>query len=98
MTPLAIAESGSGRGARRLSTHVLLPLLVCGLLLVGALTATATMLARAGARHELDARAATLQSLAQANLARSGRLGSAVAAARADGATVTLVPAHKPPP
>ena len=89
----------TGRGAqRRLSRHVLVPLLVGGLALVAGSTAGAAIGAREAAQKGLDARAEAVHVLAARSLARTGRLGDAVKAAQAAGASVSFEPADRPLP
>ncbi|MEA2411976.1 MAG: diguanylate cyclase [Thermoleophilaceae bacterium] len=73
----------SPRGsARRLSRHVLTPLVALGLLAVLAAAAAATVTARSAAIHTLDARAATIRDVGEASLRRTGNLGPAAIGAR----------------
>src|SRR5207244_3960558 len=82
----------------RLATHVLLPLIAGGLVLLTAVAGIATFVSRDTALHQLDARAGTYRAASEAALVRTGRLGPVAVAARGEGVGLALVPADKPLP
>jgi diguanylate cyclase (GGDEF)-like protein len=82
---------------RRLTSHVLRPAAILGLLLVLGAAAAITLSARRAAVDAVDARAATFHDLAQASVRRSGRIAqSTAAAARAQHVRLRLVGAERP--
>src|SRR4051812_10061205 len=88
----AIPARGGAR--RRLSRHVLTPLLLGGLALTAATSTGATLAARHAALRDLDGRAAQLHVLAARSLRGGNGVGAAaIAAARAQGGTVRATPA-----
>src|SRR4051812_20590169 len=71
----------STRGTpRRLSSHVLAPLLLLGILTVLGAAAATGVSARNAAIRTLDARAATSRTLSEASLRQSNRLGTTTTA------------------
>src|SRR4051794_28955312 len=94
------SSTESTRGTpRRLSTHVLAPLLLLGVLAVLAAAAATALSARNAATRTVDARAATFHNLSEASLRRSGSLGSTTAAAaRAEKVKLRTWTADKPLP
>ena len=71
------SPSGARRGTpRRLSSHVLLPLVTIGILAVAGGSAAFTISERSAAIRTVDARAATIRDLSEASIKRSGRLAS----------------------
>src|SRR5213080_1995657 len=71
------ATSGPRRGAnRRLSSHVLRPLVAAGLVVFAGSSAAVTLTERSAAIRALDTRAATIRDLSEASLKRSGRLAT----------------------
>jgi diguanylate cyclase (GGDEF)-like protein len=89
----------SKRGTpRRLSSHVLAPIVLLGLLAVLATAAATAVSARDAATHAIDARAATFRDLSEASLRRSGALGAVTAGARAEHVKLRVWVADKPLP
>src|SRR4051812_10412305 len=84
--------------SRRLSSHVLTPLVLLGVLAVLAAAAATAVSARNAAIHTIDARAATFRDLSEASLRRSGELGAASAGARAEAVKLRTWAADKPLP
>ena len=73
----AKSTPGPRRGStRRLSSHVLTPLVTVGLLAAVGGSAAVTVTERGAAIRALDARAATVRDLSAAPLKRTGRLAS----------------------
>src|SRR3954468_13416564 len=89
----------SKRGtSRRLSSHVLAPLVLLGVLAVLAAAVATAVSARNAAIRAVDARAATFRDLSEASLRRSGDLGPATAGARAENVKLRTWAADKPLP
>src|SRR3954465_3730044 len=84
--------------SRRLSSHVLTPLVLLGVLAVLAAAAATAVSARNAAIHTIDARAATFRDVSEASLRRSGNLGAATAGARAQRVKLRAWVAEKPLP
>src|SRR4051812_36623775 len=84
--------------SRRLSSHVLTPLVLLGVLAVLAAAAATAVSARNAAIRTIDARAATFRDLSEASLRRSGELGPATAGARAENVKLRTWAADKPLP
>src|SRR5437868_3166858 len=61
---------------RRLSRHVLAPLVAVGILALAGGSAAVTLSQRDAAVHAIDARATAIRDVAEASLARSGKLPS----------------------
>jgi diguanylate cyclase (GGDEF)-like protein len=92
-------STGIRRGApRRLSSHVLMPLVVLGAIAVSAASAAVTVGAHDAAVHAIDARAATFKNLSEASLRRTRGLGPLVAGARAEGVRLRLSASDRPLP
>ena len=86
------------RNPRRLSSHVLAPLVLLGVLAVLAAAAVTAIEARDAAIRTVDARAATFRDLSEASLRRSGHLGTVTAGARAEKVKLRAWTADKPLP
>src|SRR6476469_8353991 len=75
---LAKRTTGSRRGpSRRLSSHVLSPLVTLGIVAVAGGSAAVTLSERNAAIHSVDARAAAIRDISEASLKRTGRLATA---------------------
>jgi diguanylate cyclase (GGDEF)-like protein len=86
------------RAPRRLSSHVLAPLFLLGLLaMLGAAAATGIS-ARNAATRTVDARANTFRDLSEASLRRSGNLDAVKAGASAENVKLRAWTADKPLP
>src|SRR4051812_20549384 len=89
----------SRRGTpRRLSSHVLTPLFLLGLLAVLGAAAATGVSARNAAIRTVDARANTFRDLGEASLRRSGNLDAVAAGARAEKVKLRVWTADKPLP
>src|SRR4051812_7928002 len=84
--------------SRRLSSHVLTPLVLLGVLAVLAAAAATAVSARNAAIHTIAARAATFRDLSEASLRRSGSLGPTTAGARKENVKLRVWQADKPLP
>jgi diguanylate cyclase (GGDEF)-like protein len=84
--------------SRRLSSHVLAPLVLIGVLAVLAAAAAVTLAARNAAIHVVDARAATFRDLSEASLRRTGSLRVVAAGARAEGVKLRAWASDRPLP
>jgi diguanylate cyclase (GGDEF)-like protein len=98
MRPAKSPKEAQRRNPRRLSTHVLRPVVLVGLVAVGGATAAVTVAERDAAIHTVDARAATIRDLSEASLKRGGGLGSVSAGARPSGAKLRLSTPNRPLP
>jgi diguanylate cyclase (GGDEF)-like protein len=98
MRSTSSARGSLGGTSRRLSSHVLAPLLVIGLLAVIAAAAAVTLSQRNAAIRTVDARAAAIRDVSEAALRRTGQLGPAAAGARAEGVKLRVRAADKPLP
>src|SRR5437764_10980658 len=92
------AQASTGGSSRRLSSHVLGPLVVFGLLAVIAAAAAVTLTQRSAAIRTVDARAAAMRDVSAVALRHTGRLGPATAGARAGGVKLRVRPADNPLP
>src|SRR3954452_24282507 len=86
------------RMPRRLSSHVLAPLFLIGLLAVLGATAATGVAARNAAIRTVSARAATFRDLSEASLRRTGKLDAVTAGARAQKVKLRVWTADKPLP
>jgi diguanylate cyclase (GGDEF)-like protein len=93
--PTSVRRRGS---SRRLSSHVLGPLIAVGILALAGSSASVTVAQRGAAIATVDARAATLRDLSETWLKRTGRLGPVAASARAGGARLRLSSPVRPLP
>jgi diguanylate cyclase (GGDEF)-like protein len=95
VTSAAKNSTAGGRSSRRLARHVLMPVLVGGLLIVVAVAAIATGIARQAAFEALDARAEGVRTLA-GHAVRAGDSPARVAAlGRRAGAQVEVLAADE---
>src|SRR3954452_2922178 len=86
------------RMPRRLSSHVLAPLFLIGLLAVLGATAATGVAARNAAIRTVSARAATFRDLSEASLRRTGKLDAVTPGARAQKVKLRVWTADKPLP
>ena len=91
--------SGRRRGhSRRLTSHVLRPIAVLGVLAVAGSSAAITVTARDAALHKLDARAQAIRDLGEASLKRTGSLETVAAGVRKQGVKLRLSKPDRPLP
>src|SRR4051812_49622236 len=83
---------------RRLSSHVLAPLFLLGLLAVLGAAAATGIAARNAAIRTVDGRANTFRDLSEASLRRSGNLDAVTAGARTEKVKLRVWTADEPLP